>query len=249
MPLLITDYEGLGEACKAWTHAPGPTAMDFVNTQVVVMRRHEPQFRRVVRSFDHFSPDGMPLIWCLNRVGAGLRDRVYGPTFMRKFLEAVPGNYTHYLLGGSEECGRRLKERFLAVNPGVQFVGEHHGRCSAGGELDPAEEVQVLEAINRLSPDFIWVGFGTPKQQAWVARYKSRVQRGVILTVGFGFDVNAGMKPDQPLWMQRVGLGWLFRLCSEPGRLLGRYVKYNTLFLWYLLWDGLKGKAISKGRM
>ena len=58
--------------------------------------------------------------------------------------------------------------------------------------------------------------------------------------------MNAGTKRDQPMWMQRLGLGWLFRLCSEPRRLLGRYVKYNSLFLFYLLWDGLRGKAWGK---
>lgn len=245
-PLLVTDYAGLGEACKAWTRLAAPVAVEFANTQVVVMRRHEVGFRKWSDECDHFAPDGMPLVWCLNRASSGLRDRVYGPTFMRRFLETVPTQFTHYLVGGSEECGRRLRERFLNANPGLRFVGAFHGRCSASGALSPDEESAVIVEINRLSPDFIWVGFGTPKQQAWVHRYKSSIRRGVLLTVGFGFDVNAGMKPDQPLWMQRLGLGWLFRLWSEPGRLLGRYLKYNSLFLWYLLWDGARGKAIQR---
>jgi N-acetylglucosaminyldiphosphoundecaprenol N-acetyl-beta-D-mannosaminyltransferase len=210
------------------------------------MRRHEPDFRRLLDAFDHLAPDGMPLIWCMNRAGAELRDRVYGPTFMRRFLESVPAGFTHYLLGGSEECGARLREIFGQRNPGVQFIGSFHGRCSATGQMDAADEERVLAEINRLSPDFIWVGFGTPKQQAWVNRYKARVRRGVLLGVGFAFDVNAGTKPDQPMWMQRLGLGWLFRLCSEPRRLLGRYVKYNSLFLFYLLWDGMRGRAWGK---
>ena len=243
---MITSYAGLGEACQVWAGSPATVAVDFANTQVVIMRRHEPAFREWTDGYDQFAPDGMPLIWCLNRAGAGLRDRVYGPTFMRRFLETVPPRYTHYLLGGSEECGRRLQERFSRVNPGIRFIGGFHGRCSADGCLDPSEEEAVLEEINRLSPDFIWVGFGTPKQQAWTHRYKPRIRRGVILTVGFGFDVNAGLKPDQPLWMQRFGLGWLFRLSSEPSRLLTRYIKYNSLFLWYLAWDGLRGTAVSK---
>ncbi len=245
-PLLVTDYAGLGRACRGWTRMATPVALDFANTQVVVMRRHEAAFREMTSAYDGFPPDGMPLIWCLNRAGSGLTDRVYGPTFMRKFLEAVPGEFTHYLLGGSEECGRRLRERFTRANPGLRFVGSFHGRCTADGQLEPGDEAAVLAEINRLSPDFIWVGFGTPKQQAWVHRYKSQVRRGVILTVGFGFDVNAGLKPDQPRWMQRLGLGWLFRLLSEPRRLLGRYLKYNGLFLWYLVWDGMRGGAIRK---
>ncbi|MCU0770296.1 MAG: WecB/TagA/CpsF family glycosyltransferase [Verrucomicrobia bacterium] len=244
-PLLLTDYSGLGEACQRWTRRPAPVAVEFANTQVVIMRRHDPSFHRLTQACDYFAPDGMPLVWCLNRAGAGLRDRVYGPTFMRQFLDAVPATFTHYLLGGSAECGRRLKERFSQANPGLRFIGEYHGRCEADGRLDPAQEAAVIEGINRLSPDFIWIGFGTPKQQAWVHRYKPQIKRGVILSVGFGFDVNAGMKPDQPLWMQRLGLGWLFRLWSEPGRLLGRYLKYNSLFLWYLFRDGIRSRSVE----
>nr|MBA3544676.1 WecB/TagA/CpsF family glycosyltransferase [Chthoniobacterales bacterium] len=51
--------------------------------------------------------------------------------------------------------------------------------------------------------------------------------------------VNAGLKPDAPSWMQRLGLTWLFRVGSEPGRLLSRYLRFNSLFLYYLLKDAL----------
>jgi len=244
--LLVTSYVELGGFCQRWARLPGVRALDFANTQTVTMCRHEPEFRAAAAALGHIAPDGMPLIWCLNRAGAGLRDRVYGPTFMRHFLNTVPGGFTHYLLGGSAECGARLREVFTRNNPAVRFVGGYHGRCDAAGRLDPADEARVIAELNELAPDFIWVGFGTPKQQAWVQRYRARLRRGMILTVGFGFDVNAGMKPDQPLWMQRLGLGWLFRLCSEPRRLLGRYLKYNSLFLFYLLRDGLRGRAWGK---
>ena len=99
----------------------------------------------------------------------------------------------------------------------------------------------IIESINDCSPDFIWVGLGTPKQQAWIHRHKHRFTRGALLAVGFAFDVNAGTKPDAPLWMQRCGMGWVFRLSSEPRRLLGRYAYYNTMFLWLLLKNGWKG--------
>lgn len=247
-PLLLTDYEGLASACLHWARAGKTLALDFANTQIVTMRRHEPEFLRLTAAYDCFPPDGMPLVWCLNAVGARLKDRVYGPTFMSRFMASVPGDFKHYLLGGSEECGARLKQRLLAKNPALQFVGSFHGRCLPDGRIDPDAEARVLEEINRLAPDFIWVGFGTPKQQAFVQRYKSRIQRGVLLTVGFAFDVNAGMKPDAPAWMQRIGLTWVYRLASEPRRLASRYFKYNFLFLWYLVWDGLRGRGLSRKR-
>ncbi len=239
-PLLVTDYCSLSRQCQTWASSRARVALEFANTQVVIMRRHEPAFRKLTEAFDGFAPDGMPLIWCLNRRGAGLRDRVYGPAFMREFLTRVPGNFSHYLLGGSEEAGQRLRERFLKLNPGLRFAGSFHGRCDPQGRLEGRAEREVLEEINRLSPDFIWVGFGTPKQQAWVHAHKRQIRRGVILSVGFAFDVNAGMKPDAPAWMQRLGLTWVYRLGSEPRRLTPRYLRYNSLFLYYLLRDGLR---------
>ena len=210
------------------------------------MRRHDPAFRELTSAYDAFAPDGMPLVWCLNRAGGGLKDRVYGPTFMRKFLQTVPVEFTHYLLGGSEACGAKLREVFSTQNPGLKFTGSFHGVCQPDGQLEGAAEREVIEEINRVSPDFIWVGFGTSKQQAWVKRHQHLLRRGVILTVGFAFDVNAGLKPDAPLWMQRLGLTWVYRLASEPRRLASRYLKYNLLFLFYLFRDGLRGRAWGK---
>jgi len=245
-PLLATTYADLSAKCLDWARGPACVSMEFANTQIVSMRRHEPPFLQLTSAYNYFIPDGMPLIWCLNRAGAGLTDRVYGPTFMREFLANVPAPSTHYLLGGSEECGARIREQFKKLNPAIQFVGSFHGRCNLDGSLEGTAEQEVLADLNQKSPDFIWVGFGTPKQQAWLKRHQPLIRRGVIFTVGFAFDVNAGMKPDAPPWMQRFGLTWVFRLLSEPKRLGPRYAKYNFLFLWYLLWDGLRGRAVRK---
>lgn len=242
VPLVVSDYGELAAQCVAWARAPRCVTLEFVNTQIVTMQRHDPGFRQTMATYDHQLPDGMPLVWCLNWAGAGLRDRVYGPTFMRRFLESAPAGSTHYLLGGSVECGRRLEEVFTQRNPGLKFVGRFHGKCGADGLLEGAAERDAMEELNRLSPDFIWVGFGTPKQQAWAQKHKALIRRGVVLTVGFAFDANAGLKPDAPLWMQRFGLTWLYRLATEPRRLGPRYLKWNSLFLWYLLRDGLRAK-------
>jgi N-acetylglucosaminyldiphosphoundecaprenol N-acetyl-beta-D-mannosaminyltransferase len=245
-PLTVTDYDELSAACLRWVHEPRVITAEFVNTQIVTMIRNDPTFRETMVAYDFLFPDGMPLVWCLNRAGAGMRDRVYGPTFMKRLLETCPAVTTHYLLGGSAECGARLKEIFSQRNPNVKFIGGFHGKCAADGSLDGAAEREVIEELNRLSPDFIWVGFGTPKQQAWARKHKHLLKRGIILTVGFAFDANAGLKPDAPLWMQRAGLTWLYRMATEPRRLGPRYFKYNSLFLWYLLWDGLRGRAWGK---
>lgn len=232
-PLTTTSYREFTQYCQNLVNQAGTWSVDLTNTQVVTMRRHDPKFHQVTGTVDFFLPDGMPLIWCLNAKGAQLRERVYGPTFMRYCVVNSPAPYRHYLLGGSAECLDHLKRRLLAQQPALQIVGSFHGYSPS------LEGEEIVDEINRLSPDFVWVGLGTPKQQEWVYRNKSRIRHGVIFTVGFAFDVNAGTKPDAPEWMQRVGLTWLFRLLSEPRRLALRYLRYNTLFVFYLCKDVL----------
>ncbi|MGI8820700.1 MAG: WecB/TagA/CpsF family glycosyltransferase [Chthoniobacterales bacterium] len=235
-PLAATSYEELTENCHTWARQDRTRVIDLTNTQIVTMRRHELAFREITSEVDLFVPDGMPLIWTLNRRGANLRDRVYGPTFMRYCVERSPAPFTHYLLGGSEECVGRLQAALRARNAAVQIVGARNGYFT------PADEAGIVVEINRLTPDFIWVGLGTPKQQEWIHRHKAAIQRGLLLAVGFAFDVNAGMKKDAPQWMQKRGLTWVYRMLSEPRRLVTRYARYNSLFLFYLVKDALRGK-------
>lgn len=236
-PLAATTYEEMTEHCHDLARLGGTWAIDLTNTQIVTMRRHELAFRQVTSSVDLFVPDGMPLIWTLNWRGAKLTDRVYGPTFMRHCISRSPAPFKHYLLGGSEECLVQLRRRLKAEQPALEIVGSRNGYFHA------REDEEIVREINSLSPDFIWIGLGTPKQQEWIDRHKNSIKRGVILAVGFAFDVNAGTKPDAPAWMQRRGLTWLFRIASEPRRLAMRYLRYNSLFLFYLLKDGLKGNS------
>jgi N-acetylglucosaminyldiphosphoundecaprenol N-acetyl-beta-D-mannosaminyltransferase len=235
--LQVCTYAGLTEQLQRRSADTGAFAVDFTNTHIVTLRRRDTGFRNLTSGMDYFIPDGMPLVWCLNWQGAKLPDRVYGPTFMRECIFASPAPFTHYFLGGDDECVSRLKEFFLKQNPRVRIVGARNGY------FKPEEEPEIVEEINRLSPDFLWIGLGTPKQQAWIHKHKADIRRGVILAVGFAFDVNAGTKPDAPLWMQRSGLTWVHRMRTEPLRLAPRYLRHNFLFLFSLFWDGVRGKA------
>jgi N-acetylglucosaminyldiphosphoundecaprenol N-acetyl-beta-D-mannosaminyltransferase len=236
-PLQTCTYASLAAELQERSRQPEAFSVDFTNTHIVTLRRRDSGFREITGRVNYFIPDGMPLIWCLNRQGAKLRDRVYGPTFMRECILNSAAPFTHYFLGGNDECVSRLKDFFLKQNSKIQIVGARNGY------FKPKDELAIVDEINRLSPDFIWVGLGTPKQQAWVNKNKSLIRRGIVLAVGFAFDVNAGMKPDAPMWMQRCGLTWVHRLASEPARLGPRYVQNNFWFLFYLFWDGLRGKA------
>jgi N-acetylglucosaminyldiphosphoundecaprenol N-acetyl-beta-D-mannosaminyltransferase len=220
--LAETLYKGTPDKCEV---------VDFSNTHITTLRLTDTAFRHITGSVDHFIPDSMPLTWCVN-LAAGekvMPDRVYGPEFMKRCLRASPSDVRHYFLGASEECLRDLITVAKQNNPDLSICGSHHGYFTQ--EDWPA----VAEKIQSAGPHVVWVGLGTPKQQEFTAWAKDRLSQVWLLNIGFAFDVNAGHKTDAPKWMQSMGLTWLFRLASEPGRLAPRYAKYNSLFLLYAL--------------
>ena len=239
-PCAITSIgEFIGTVRELATHECRAVCVDFTNVHIVAQRRVDREFRTLTDTMDFFIPDSQVLVWAVRLLGGKASRRAYGPTFLRECIAATPAPLTHYFLGASQDCLDKLQRSLLALQPGLKIAGTQHGY------FDPADEDRIIEEINRLAPDFIWVGLGTPRQQAWIHRHRTRIRRGVIMAVGFAFDVNAGTKRDAPAWMGRLGLTWLYRMASEPRRLLWRYTKYNTIFLWFLAWQ-LVGRMFGR---
>ncbi|MDD5350590.1 MAG: WecB/TagA/CpsF family glycosyltransferase [Chthoniobacteraceae bacterium] len=236
VPLAATDYAGAVALTRAWAEDGGVHAVAAANTHLVTLARHDARFGAALARFDLVVPDGMPLIWTMNRRGAGMRDRVYGPTLMLHAL-AQPG-VSHFLLGGTEPLletlGRKLRERF----PEVRIAGSY---APPFGEWTQEENARILEAIAASGARYVWVGLGCPKQELWIARHKAQLPPGVYFGVGAAFAFHAGQVRQAPAWMQKRGLEWLFRLAAEPRRLWKRYVVYNTLFALYLAAETLGG--------
>jgi N-acetylglucosaminyldiphosphoundecaprenol N-acetyl-beta-D-mannosaminyltransferase len=107
--------------------------------------------------------------------------------------------------------------------PGLQIAGTH---TPPFRDLTPDEDNTTVEAINATRPDIVWIGLSTPKQERWMAAHLGRMRAPVMIGVGAAFDFLSGRKPQAPIWMQRSGLEWLYRLASEPRRLWPRYRQY-----------------------
>jgi len=174
-------------------------------------------------------PDGVPLVWLLRLAGHRNAGRVYGPDLMLQLLErSLSQNFTHFLYGATETTLAQLEAKLTARFLGLHIVGTF---APPFRTLTPAEDNEVVGAINRASPDIVWVGLSTPKQEIWMAEHRSRLNARVLLGVGAAFDIHAGRRRQAPSWMQHSGLEWLFRLCQEPRRLGRRYLYNNPRFI------------------
>ena len=240
LPVAATDYAGAVEWILEHAARAGHTcAVEAANTHVAALARSDAGFGETMRRFDLIVPDGMPLVWALNRQlppERKLADRVYGPTLMLETIKATQGRpeFRHFLLGGKQSTLDKLGDVFAARFPGAVIAGAH---SPPFGEWPPDEFDRVCDMIRSSGANLIWVGLGCPKQEHWIARHKDRLPPGVYFGIGAAFAFHAGEVKQSPPVLQNLGLEWAYRLAMEPRRLLKRYFTYNTLFLYHLLRD------------
>jgi N-acetylglucosaminyldiphosphoundecaprenol N-acetyl-beta-D-mannosaminyltransferase len=157
--------------------------------------------------------------------------RVYGPDLMLKVCrEGVARNYRHFFYGGAEDVAEQLKQKLTERFPGLQVVGTH---CPPFRKMTDDEDAALVAQINATNADIVWVGLSTPKQENWMSAHLGKLTAPVMIGVGAAFDFHAGLKKQAPGWMQKIGMEWLFRLVTEPGRLWKRYLKNNPRFVWH----------------
>jgi N-acetylglucosaminyldiphosphoundecaprenol N-acetyl-beta-D-mannosaminyltransferase len=230
---LTTAVERIG----AWVDSGTGGYVCAANAYTVITCRREERFRRVVSGATMVTPDGMPLVWLSRRQGFPSTGRVYGPDLLLAVCEkSVSRGWRHFFYGGgagvADLLARRLAERF----PGLAVAGT---RSPPFRPLNVAERARDIERIRNSGANIVWVGLGTPKQERWMAEVVDELPAITLIGVGAAFDFHAGLKPQAPRWMQRSGLEWLFRLCTEPRRLWRRYLLGNLHFIGLLLLQSL----------
>ncbi|MDX2079354.1 MAG: WecB/TagA/CpsF family glycosyltransferase [Terrimicrobiaceae bacterium] len=231
-------YDSGLEEVKRLAGEPRPAAVSAANTHIVALARADESFGRVMSQFALILPDGYPLVWQLNRRGADLKDRVYGPYFMRHVLQFAPRPWKHFFFGGTQDCLDRLTAAARELQPDIDIVGTISPPYRAWTE---DEEADFARQIQDSRADFIWVALGGERQERWIVKNLHRHPRGVFFAVGDAFELLAGSRPFAPEWMQSRGLTWLYRLVQEPRRLWARYFKFNSLFVGYLIRDAILG--------
>lgn len=213
-----------------WAAARQSRYVCICNVHSVVTAREDKTFAKVIREADMATPDGAPVAWLMRRLGVASQERINGPDLMWHYCaEAAQRNEPIYLYGGQQSTLDILQRKLLEQFPGLKIAGAYSPPYRP---LSAEEDAAVVEAINASGAGTVWVSLGCPKQEKWMAEHRGRIN-AVMIGVGAAFDYHAGTIQRAPLWMQRNGLEWLHRVCSEPRRLWKRYLVTNTLFIYY----------------
>jgi N-acetylglucosaminyldiphosphoundecaprenol N-acetyl-beta-D-mannosaminyltransferase len=208
----------------------GPTACVLTpNAQHVVLLGEDSRLRDIYRRADLVVPDGISMLLAARLFGRRFPERVAGvDLFQSLCARAAAGNLKVFLLGGRPGSAHLAAATLRRRHPDLQVETD----CPPlGFERDAAQLNRIAAKIRAAKPHILFVALGAPKQEYWMDEHARRLGVNVCIGVGGSFEMVGGVVQRAPLWLQRLGCEWLFRLCQEPRRMWRRYLVGNVQFL------------------
>lgn len=222
------DWDHALQTLHRWARFHQSRYVCCCNVHSVISVRQDAAVRRAVRGADLVTPDGMPVVWMLRKLGYSGQQRINGPDLMWNLCAlAARQRHSVFLYGSTCKTLAALEARLRQSFPTLRIVG---AIAPPFRPLSIIEDASLIMRINRSGASLVFVSLGCPKQELWMQAHRGRI-RAVMIGVGAAFDYHAGTISRAPVWMQTRGLEWLYRLCAEPRRLWKRYALTNSLFL------------------
>jgi len=219
-----------------------PHQIVTVNPEFVMAARRDPEFRAIINGAALALPDGVGLLWAGRILGQSLRERVTGSDGVPRIAErAAAKGWRLFLLGAAPGVAEETARRLVKYYPSLKIAGTYAG--------SPAieEEASIVELVRRARPDVLFVAYGHPRQDKWIARNLDRMGVPACMGVGGAFDFITGLVPRAPAWVQRIGLEHFYRLLRQPWRWRRQVDVYRFGLL--VLWRGIKVRILGKTRI
>ena len=177
--------------------------------------RRSPEYLRVYRSADFIIADGWPIARACARLHGDRVERVAGADLVPRLLPWLPTGSRVFLLGTREDWVRIAARRVTAEYPHLGAVDAFHGFFR--------DDDEVVHRINRLNPDLLLVGMGSPRQETWLYQRRGDLRFTLAVCVGGLLDLLAGRRRRAPEWIRRLRLEWLYRWGQNPAGMTRRY--------------------------
>ena len=184
-----------------------------VNPEFVMEAQKNLIFKEVLNGADLALADGAGILWAAKRAGRKIAEKIAGVDLVWKICQmAQEKNYKIFLLGAKEGVGDKAAQNLKKSFPKLKIVG------TFAGSPDPKEAQAIIDLILEKKPDILFVAYGAPKQDIWIARHKLKYQVPLSMGVGGAFDMISEIIPRAPVWLRKIGLEWLWRFYKQPSR-------------------------------
>lgn len=226
---LISTQELLAEIEQALL-SDARIRLEGLNVAKLIDSRHEPELKQALEQAERVHVDGAGISLGLKWLQQSVPPRRAGIDLLGDLCAlAARLDAPVYLLGAQQQVVESTAEKLIARYPGLRIAGIRDGYFS------PDEEPAVVEAIRASGAKLLFIGISSPKKELFLRKHWEQLAVNLGMGVGGSFDVLSGRIPRAPLWMQRIGMEWFFRLMKEPRRLGWRYFRSNTMFAWLLI--------------
>ncbi|MFA7289739.1 MAG: WecB/TagA/CpsF family glycosyltransferase [Melioribacteraceae bacterium] len=210
-----------------------PNYITVNNVHTIIQATRQNYYKKIINNSFLSLPDGQPLSFYAKLKGEKNINRIFGPTFMEKTIDwGQKVGLKHFFFGSNEIVLRDLKQQINKKYPRTIITGSFSPPYKL--KFTEEENLQFIEMMNKSGADLFWIGLGAPKQEIWMYENYKKLNHGIMIGIGAGFDYLAGNTKHAPEWMKNMALEWLYRLIQEPRRLWKRYLITNSLFLYYV---------------
>ena len=204
------------------------------NVDQIIRIEKDDYFKKICDNADLLLVDGTPLLWIAKWYGTPIKEKICGSDLVPKLCEiAAQKGYKVFLLGAAEGVAAKAAENLKIKYPGLRVTGTYSPPY--GFEKDKKEIAKINQILFDSKSDLLFVGMGVPKQDIFIYENMRNYQIPMSFSIGATIDFEAGVQKRAPVWINRMGMEWLYRLVRDPKRMFKRYIINDMKIIW-LIW-------------
>ena len=204
-----------------------------VNTEFIMTAQQNELFREVLNNASLALPDGIGIVWAASLLGQPMAERVPGVDVVEQFSAVAQRHQLRvFFLGAAPGVAETVAQRMQEKYPGFIVAGTYSGSPHLN------EEAEIYKRIEEAAPHALFVAYGSPQQDLWIARNLPRLKVPIAMGVGGTFDFIAGIAIRAPLWIRNMNLEWLHRVIYQPWR--WRRALAHPRFALAVVWSRIK---------
>ncbi|MDD5422521.1 MAG: WecB/TagA/CpsF family glycosyltransferase [Candidatus Omnitrophota bacterium] len=210
-----------------------------INPNAAVVTLRDGLFRKAMLDSEIVIPDGLGIVMASRFLGGMIKRRFTGSDLLAGLSDFLNknGKNRYFFYGCTDDVLKKLSDKVGREFPNIEIAGSY---APPFGDFSQEENEKSIKLINSANPDVLWVAMTAPKQEKWVYENRDRLNAKVIASIGAAFDYYAGTKNRGPVFLQWIGLEWLFRFFREPRRMWKRNLVSTPVFIYHVLKARLK---------